>query len=147
MRLARIITITLLATMAIGLAGCTSGPEKTWDSFLGAVEDNRADDALAYIDFTRMAEIYSAEDEEIAASAEYVGGAEGLGKLVEEELRSAISGGSFSFDTSGASVREAAVVDTTVDGDTAIITLDFSGEEGRVRLELIDNEWMIVAFE
>lgn len=147
MRLTRLTLVLALVLVTFGLAGCTSGPEQTWDAFRTAVEEKRADDALAYIDFTRMAEIYAEGDEEIAASAEYVGGAEGLGILVKDELRAAISGGSFNFDTSGAAVRDADIVDVEVDGDTATMTLDFAGEPGSVRFERIADEWMIVAFE
>lgn len=147
MRFARILVFALLATIALSLFGCTSGPEATYGEFLAAVDENRADDALAFINFTRMAEIYVAGDDEIAASAEYVGGAEGLGMLVQDELRAAISGGSFTFDTSGASVKNADIVDTVVEGDKAIITLDFEGSEGRVYFERTNDEWMIVAFE
>ncbi len=147
MRLARIAIICCMAVAMLALVGCASGPEKTWEDFVDAIKDGRADDALSHMDLMRMTERVLAEDEEMAAASEMFGGAEGIASLLEAEFRAAFAEGEFGLDETDTTLINADVSSTEIDGDTAVLLIEAEDETGTVHMERIDGDWKIVMFE
>lgn len=141
MKFVRAILALVLGLALMAITGCSAAPESTWDAFVAAVEDGRVDDAVSHIHFERLVENTVAEDPEIEAGLELMGGVEGAAAQMETALRDALATNPESMVPKGD--KPTAV---EKDGDTATLTVDDETGPLTVVLEKIDGAWMIVGF-
>lgn len=147
MRRIRVVVVLLLALAIVGASGCAkTEQEKLWDTFVDAVSEKRADDALACIDFERMAQKAMGEDADSQAALAWLGGVEGAAEMMRGLFREAISQSGGSGDTSAAVSRMGEPVEVITEGDFSTLEFDVDGEKFTVSMERIDGEWKIVDF-
>lgn len=153
MRPIRTIMLFCLAIALIGAVACSPSPtpeqdpEATWESFVQAVSENRADDAMQHVDTRRMSERLLEDDEQMQQMSEVFGGPEGIADLLDEQLRAAIEAGDFTLDAEGGSLATAEVANVESSETSATLTVESQGEQGFVHMEIIDGEWKIVMLE
>lgn len=145
MRLSRIALLLACLLVASSLVACAkSEPERTWDSFLKAVAEKRADDAMQYIDFGRMVQKSMGQDSDAQAAMALLGGADGVEKLLQGLFRDAIASAE---STKGASITKMTRPESAkIEGDYATLVFKAEGKPATVQLERIDGRWKIVDF-
>jgi hypothetical protein len=147
MSLHRLIGVVLATLMLVALAGCASAQETVWRSFVDAVREKRADDALGYIDFERMAQKAFGDDAEAAAGLALLGESDGAAGLLEELFRDAFSKGEFDSGSTNISAEARKAKSIKTEGDVSTLTFEADSGEFVVEMERIDGDWKIVGFE
>lgn len=137
----------VLALAIVGASGCArTEQEKLWDSFVEAVSEKRADDALACIDFERMAQKAIGEDADSQAALAWLGGVDGAAEMMRGLFREAIAQSNGTGDASAAVSKMGEPVEVVTEGDFSTLEFDVSGEKLTVSMERIDGQWKIVDF-
>ncbi len=146
MKFRRVVVLLICLLAILPLFGCApTEQEKVWTAFTDAVAEKRVDDAMQYVDFSRMVQKTMGDDSEAQAALALFGGPEGMSSILEGAFREALSGAKEDADSSGLiGMKKPVRVET--DGDFSTLVFEVDGSETTVQMEKIDGEWKIVDF-
>lgn len=147
MRFGRVLIALLVVALLVGIAGC--GPteqEQAWDSFVKAVADRRADDAVGYIDFERMTQKALGDDPEAVAAMAFLGGPKGVAEWMEGLFREGLAQSDAEDDTLATIGQMANPESIKTEGDLSTLSFNVDGDVFTVEMERIDGTWKIVDF-